>query len=341
MFDVFVSYAHEDVGLASALASGLGRIGKPWWRRRSLRVARSAPEPASGADSWDSVRGSLEGSRWFVAVVSPAAAASPSVAREIVWWVEHRGSEQLLVVLADGTCDWDRDTDDWAADATALPVPLRGAFDGEPRWVDASWTAGEAPSGRRDGRLVDLLAEIAAPVRGTTKDALVGEELRQHRRTVRTTVSAAVLLLVLTIASVIGAFVALDQRDKAEGRRQEALSQSLAGQATEVGSRRPDLGVHLAVEAWRHAHTSQAEQALINAVQLTLPAAERFRAPDNGALVYELVAFPEHGYALAGRADGSLTLWKLPSNGESPDVPDEPESPHQSLDHRVRARRVG
>ena len=196
--------------------------------------------------------------------------------------------------------------------------------------MDASWTAGEAQLGRRDGRLVDLLAEIAAPVRGTTKDALVGEELRQHRRTVRTTVSAAVLLLVLTIASVIGAFVALDQRDKAEGRRQEALSQSLAGQATEVGSRRPDLGVHLAVEAWRHAHTSQAEQALINAVQLTLPAAERFRAPDNGALVYELVAFPEHGYALVGRADGSLTLWKLPSNGESADVPDQPESPHQS-----------
>ena len=80
MFDVFVSYAHEDVGLASALASGLGRIGKPWWRRRSLRVARSAPETRPGADSWDSVRGSLEGSRWFVAVVSPAAAVSPSVA---------------------------------------------------------------------------------------------------------------------------------------------------------------------------------------------------------------------------------------------------------------------
>ena len=40
MFDLFVSYAHTDAGLASALGSGLGRIGKPWWRRRSLRVFR-------------------------------------------------------------------------------------------------------------------------------------------------------------------------------------------------------------------------------------------------------------------------------------------------------------
>ena len=81
MFDVFVSYAHEDVGLASALASGLGRIGKPWWRRRSLRVARSAPPTASSPAAWDSGQATLEASRWFVAVVSPAAAASPSVVR--------------------------------------------------------------------------------------------------------------------------------------------------------------------------------------------------------------------------------------------------------------------
>ena len=56
MFDVFISYAHDDVGLASALASGLGRIGKPWWRRRSMRVFRdanviAASSEASGLDA--------------------------------------------------------------------------------------------------------------------------------------------------------------------------------------------------------------------------------------------------------------------------------------------------
>ena len=330
MFDVFISYAHEDAGLATALASGLGRIGKPWWRRRSLRVFRDASVMTASSDLWDSIRGPLEESRWFVAVISPASAASPWVAREIAWWVENRGSDQLLVVLADGTCLWDAAAGDWAADATAVPAALRGAFDGEPRWVDATWTAGVSQLQRRDGRLIELLAEIAAPVQGTTKDAIVGEELRQHRRTVRTSVTAASLLFVLTIAAVIGALIALDQRDKAESRREQALSQSLAGQATELRRRRPDLGIALAVEAWRHAHTSQAEQALVTAAEFTLPAAERFRAPDNGEWVLELVAVPEHGYVLAGRYDGGLTLWKLPSNGHSTKAPKSPVSPHQA-----------
>ena len=60
MFDVFISYSHEDEALASALASGLGRIGKPWWRRRSLRVFRDASVMAASADLWDSIRGPLE-----------------------------------------------------------------------------------------------------------------------------------------------------------------------------------------------------------------------------------------------------------------------------------------
>ena len=61
-----------------------------------------------------------------------------------------------------------------------------------------------------------------------------------------------------------------------------------------------------------------------------MPAAERFRAPDNGSFVYELVAIPEHGYALAGRSDGSLTLWKLPALGQNTKVPTSPASPHRA-----------
>ena len=72
-------------------------------------------------DLWDSIRGPLEDSAWFVSVISPAAAASPWVTREIDWWVTHRGDDHLLVVLADGTCDWDPDRNDWSPTATAVP----------------------------------------------------------------------------------------------------------------------------------------------------------------------------------------------------------------------------
>ncbi len=207
--------------------------------------------------------------------------------------------------------------------------------------MDATWTAGQPRLQRRDGRFLDLLAEIAAPVHGTTKDAIVGEELRQHRRTVRTAVGAAAMLLLLTIAAVIGALIALDQRDKAENRRQQALSQSLAGQAAEVGTRRPDLGILLAVEAWRHAHTSQAEQALITAAQQTLPAAERFRAPGQRCVGPR-----------ARRRAGTRLRARRPARRFSDDVgaPVRRQGREgaevagvatSSIDRRARARRVG
>ena len=145
MFDVFISYAHEDEVLASALASGLGRIGKPWWRRRSLRVFRDANVMTASADLWDSIRQPLEESRWFVAVISPAAAKSPWVSREMSWWMDNREHDHLLVVLADGTGTWDSATNDWAIDATAVPAPLRSAFAVAPSLIDATWRGTRAP----------------------------------------------------------------------------------------------------------------------------------------------------------------------------------------------------
>ena len=168
MFDVFVSYAHEDVGLASALASGLGRIGKPWWRRRSLRVFRDANVMTASADLWDSIRGPLEESRWFVAVISPAAAASPWVAREIAWWVENRGDDQLLVVLADGTCCVGRRRQRLGA-RTRPRCRLRC---GARSMASRVGSMRRGPPVRRSSSvvtvgLIDLLAELAAPVQGT------------------------------------------------------------------------------------------------------------------------------------------------------------------------------
>ena len=306
MFDVFISYSHDDVVLVEALASGLARIGKPWWRRRSLHVFRDTNVMSASPDLWDSIRSTLDDSQWFVAVLSPTAAASPWVTRELDWWVTHRGDDHLLLVLADGTCAWDPDTGDWAADATAIGPTLRGVFNGEPRWVDATWTRDQPRLHRRDGRFLDLLAEIAAPVQGTTKDAIVGEELRQHRRTLRTAIAAATGLAVLAVAAVIAAVIALDQRNQAEHRRQQALSQSLAGQSAELATHRPDLGILLALQAWRHAHTTQAEQALLDAAGLEgqLP-----RVVARGAPVLSTAYDAGVGAFVVLHADGSLATW--------------------------------
>ncbi len=220
--------------------------------------------------------------------------------------MDHREHDHLLVVLADGTGTWDDEANDWAIDATAVPAPLRSAFAVAPTLIDATWAREIDHLDRRDGRVLNLLAEIAAPVQGTTKDAVVGEELRQRRRTVRTAIGAAALLLALTIAAVIGALVALDQRDQAESRRQESLSQGLAAQATDVGRRRPDLGILLAVEAWRHAHTSDAEQALVTAAKQEgqIP-----RVISRGKPVLAIAYQSLDDAFVVLRADGAIERW--------------------------------
>ena len=91
---------------------------------------RDANVMTASADLWDAIRQPLEESRWFVAVISPSAAASPWVSREMSWWMDHREHDHLLVVLADGTGTWDDEANDWAIDATAVPAPLRSAFAG-------------------------------------------------------------------------------------------------------------------------------------------------------------------------------------------------------------------
>jgi hypothetical protein len=116
-------------------------------------------------------------------MASPNAARSPWVGKEISWWLEHKTSERLLVVLTDGELAY---ADDPEADAhAALPPALRGAFTAEPRWVDLRWLHRTDHVAQSNPRLRDGIADIAAAVRDVPKDVLVGEHIRQHRRPAR------------------------------------------------------------------------------------------------------------------------------------------------------------
>ena len=66
------------------------------------------------------------------------------------------------------------------------------------------------------------IAELAATVRGWDKDEIVGEDIRQHRRTVRLAWSAAAALGVLALAASLAAVLFLYQRGIARQRELEA-----------------------------------------------------------------------------------------------------------------------
>ncbi|MCD6034243.1 MAG: repeat- protein-like protein, partial [Thermomicrobiales bacterium] len=95
------------------------------------------------------------------------------------------------------------------------------------------------------------VGDLAAPLRGQAKDDLLGEEVRQHRRTVRLAGGAIVALTLLLLVALVGAGIALDQRAQAESARQTALGRQLAAQAANARTGGLDARLLLSLEANR------------------------------------------------------------------------------------------
>src|SRR4051794_27616722 len=102
-YDAFLSYGHAASGrLAPAVQHALQSLGKPWYRRRALRVFRDRTSLTATPQLWSTIEAAMSSSRYFILLASPEAARSRWVDREAVWWREHRSAESLLVVLTSG-----------------------------------------------------------------------------------------------------------------------------------------------------------------------------------------------------------------------------------------------
>ena len=185
VYDAFITYSHtaHDL-LAPRLQDGLQRFGKPWWKRRALRVFRDESSLSANPDLWSSITYALDRSAWFIALLSPEAAQSKWVNREIEYWLAHHGSNRIILVLTDGEFAWaDGDID---RASSAAPPALFGAFSDEPRWVELPWASTDEQLDLSNPNFSAAVADIASPIRGVAKEELASEEVRQHRRTRRT-----------------------------------------------------------------------------------------------------------------------------------------------------------
>ncbi len=232
-FDAFMSYSHAADGrLAPQVQAGLQRFAKPWWRRRALRVFRDETGLAASPQLWAGIEEALASSEWFVFLASPEAARSEWVERELEWWLVHRSAARILPVVTDGELVWDRATGGVDPGAsTAVPPLLAGVWTDEPRWVDLRWARDAGDLDLRDARFRDAIADIAAPLHGIAKDELESEEVRQHRRTVRTAVGAAAGLAVLAVLAVVAGLFAAGQRDDAREQARISSARAVAAQA--------------------------------------------------------------------------------------------------------------
>src|SRR5215472_2463066 len=137
-YDAFISYSHaKDKPVATALQSVVQKLGKPWYRRRALRVFRDDTSLSATPHLWPSIEQALGQSRFLILLASPEAAASHWVGQEIAYWLEHNSADTLLIALTEGELDWDEGTGDFRrSEMSSLPAALKNRFADEPRWID-------------------------------------------------------------------------------------------------------------------------------------------------------------------------------------------------------------
>lgn len=232
-YKAFISYSHgADNRLAPALRTALHGFAKPWYRLRAMRVFRDETGLAVTPALWPSIEAALLDSEYFLLLASPDAAASEWVQREVAWWLDRRPADHLLIALTRGEIRWNDAAQDFDWNGTdALPRRLSKAFDQVPKYIDLRWARMATDLSLRNPDFLTAVASVTSTLQGRPLDELVGEDVRQHRRTRRVAAAAIVGLATLAVAAAVFGVIAGQQRD--EARRQEQIAVEQKQVATE------------------------------------------------------------------------------------------------------------
>jgi WD40 repeat protein len=318
-YDVFISYSTAADGrLAPVLQKGLREFAKPWYRRDALRVFRDATSLEAGL-LWEPITRALDSSRWFILLASEQAAAPAGwVNREVEYWFARERAECRNFLIAwtdsDGTIAWDSEADDFNWErTTVLPPSLKAKLTGEPRWTDLRFAREQPKLTPRQPDLRMAIADLAAPIHGLSKDDLIGEDVAQHRRTLRIARSAAAVLTGLLIAACVLAFLAYQARNTANTRARVATSRLLATDAAVLLASDPQMALILAADGVRAYTTPEAVSSLRRALGVSYLRAE-WKSPHS--LVGGGLSADGHAF-VAIDASGHASIWKLPREDSS------------------------
>jgi hypothetical protein len=305
-YAAFMSYSHAlDGALAPALQTSLEQFGRVWYRRQALRLFRDTTNLTATPHLWDSIEQALRSSEWFILLASPNSARSTWVRREIDWWLANRSPARLIIAVTAGSVAWDEGTgrvDEQQTDA--LPPAFAAYGLPEPLWVDLRLLRAAEPT---DPAYQAAVVDIAATLHGRSKDDLVGEHIRQHRKRRRSIAIAAVALVLLTLISIITAGVAVNQRDRAEEQTRIAIARQLLTQSQAAIISDPRTALLLG-EAAQHIHSSpEIRSSLAQIVRSTRYAG----ALGHTDSVMSVAFAPDRRTLATPSGDNTVILWDL------------------------------
>ncbi|MCB0461060.1 MAG: toll/interleukin-1 receptor domain-containing protein [Flavobacteriaceae bacterium] len=216
-YKAFLSYKHgKDDALAKSLEKSLEKFAKPTFKRRALEIFRDSNDLSAAADLGEKIRNGLAESEYFICMASPAYAKSKWCCREAEYWRDNKSIDNFLIVLTDGEILWDESTNDfdWSA-TTAIPKELSGTFSGEPFYIDFRNAGPEASLNLDNLEFKNRLVLLAATLHNKSIGDMVGEAVKQHKRTMRIRNAAITTLSILLFIAVASAIYAVGQKNKA------------------------------------------------------------------------------------------------------------------------------
>ena len=86
-----------DRELSEAPHDALQALGRPWYRRRTMRVFRDVTSLGTDPDAWANVRQSLDDSKFLILLAPPPAATSYWVNKEVEHWLTTKPTANILI----------------------------------------------------------------------------------------------------------------------------------------------------------------------------------------------------------------------------------------------------
>lgn len=231
-FEAFISYSSaRSSKLARRLEGHLKRYAKPLFQR-PRRIFLDNSHFAPGADLPTQIRRALRDSEYLILLATPSAAESPWVQDELlVWFRDLKRASRFIVVLAEGEIALDQASKriDWDK-TTALPALLADYIERVPLYSDVRGMTSDEDLDLQNPAYKHIVNGLVARIRAVDPNEMLGEEIREHRRTIRIRNGGLVALAALSALLAAASYIAVNQRD-------DSLSRLLAQESQQPAER--------------------------------------------------------------------------------------------------------